>query len=89
MALIINLTKSMNTNNQSKKSVSFMAEVAQGVREIVSKAETREGVITALEQYLGMKIRESFKNGIEVGRKQSLGKKSGYTGQRERQYQRQ
>jgi hypothetical protein len=62
----------MSTNNQKQeKRIDYLTQVNQELRALLSEVETLEEVLEALRPFIEEKLRESFKNGIEVGMKKA------------------
>ena len=78
-------------NNPKKaKSSNYMELAVKEMKELLSGVETVDELESAMEAILRDKIRESFKNGIEVGMKKSGSRKfSRNTGFKKRSYRNQ
>lgn len=64
-----------------EKGSNYLEQSIQEMKELLSGVETIEEAASLMSELLTEKIRQSFKNGIEVGRRKPAGRK-GQAGKR-------
>ena len=61
---------SLNRNKKAQGS-NFLQKVISEMKVLLSGVETIDEIENAMEHLINVRMKESFKNGVEVGRKQA------------------
>lgn len=62
----------MNTQNpQREKSPSYLEQSIKEMKDLLRQCDTTDEMEGVMREFMQAKIRESFKNGIEVGKKKA------------------